>query len=147
MSGKSGQLTIRVVGSDELPTIARLNQEIFGESRVINSFDRDDLLMLLADVSGTPVGFKIGYRQSRHVFYSAKGGVLERYRRQGIADALLAQMLRHVKSGPYRKFAFDTFPNRHPGMAVMALSRGYRLTEAEFNTSYSDFRLRFEMDV
>jgi GNAT superfamily N-acetyltransferase len=147
MTGETQQAQARIVGVESLPAISALNETIFGESRIINSFDREDLLLVLADIAGEPVGFKVGYRQSRHVFYSAKGGVLESCRRRGIADALLDVMLEHVRAGGYRRFAFDTFPNRHPGMAVMALSRGYKLTEAEYNTTYADFRLRFELDL
>ena len=144
---QEGACRVLAVGNESLPVIAGLNEAIFAESRIINSFDREDMLMLVALVDGEPVGFKIGYRQSRHVYYSAKGGVLKEFRRRGIADALLAVMLEHVRERGYRRFAFDTFPNRHPGMAAMALARGYRLAEAEFNTTYSDFRLRFELDM
>ena len=103
--------------------------------------------MFLAELGGTPVGFKLGYRQNRMVFYSAKGGVLEPFRGKGIATALLDRMIEHAKIGAYRKFAFDTFPNKHPGMTVLALKRGFRVVQAEFNETYGDFRVRFELAV
>jgi GNAT superfamily N-acetyltransferase len=137
-------LVIRAVGEEAMPAISQLNLEIFRERRIINSFDRQDLVMFLAELEGHPVGFKVGYRQNRLVFYSAKGGVLESFRGHGIANALLDRMLRHAKEAGYRKFAFDTFPNMHPGMTVLALKRGFRLVQAEFNDTYGDFRLRFE---
>lgn len=143
----SKKLKIRQIGTQELPIIDQMNRQIFGEKRIINSFDRADLLMLLAEVGDTPVGFKLGYRQNRMVYYSAKGGVMPEWRMQGVAKALMDRMLDHAVEGRYRRFAFDTFPNKHPGMAVMALKRGFRITEADFNRTYEDFRIRFEISL
>lgn len=131
----------------ELDVIAEMNETIFGEERIINTFARDDLMILLATVEGRPAGFKIGYREKDLVFYSAKGGVLEEYRRNGIARRLLFEMIARVTTRGYRRFAFDTFPNRHPGMAVLALQEGFRITRADFNPTYRDYRIRFELDL
>jgi len=132
------------VGFEALDTIRRLNRTIFSEERVINTFDREGLMLLVAFAGEAPCGFKIGYRENRHTFYSAKGGVLPEYRRHGVARRLLLGMLHAVKEEGYQTFAFDTFPNRHPGMSVMALTEGFRLVRADFNTTYHDYRLRFE---
>lgn len=137
---------LRIVEVDlsYIEVIRALNEIIFEEQRVINTFEREDLLMLVAYLGEEPVGFKIGYKESRFVFYSAKGGVLAEYRRYGIARRLLEEMMRRVREKGYSRFAFDTFPNRHPGMAVLALTEGFRLTKADYNTLYKDYRLRFE---
>lgn len=137
---------LRIVAVDlaQLDVIRSLNEVIFDEERVINTFEREDLMILLAYLGDEPIGFKIGYRESRFVFYSAKGGVLPEYRRYGIARKLLDEMVRRVKEKGYVRFAFDTFPNRHPGMAVLALTEGFRLTKADYNAVYKDYRLRFE---
>ncbi|MFT5143843.1 MAG: GNAT superfamily N-acetyltransferase [Rhodothermales bacterium] len=141
---RAPETVIRSVGSESLPVIDALNREIFGEDRIINSFDREDLLMLLAESNGQPVGFKLGYRQNRLTYYSAKGGVVEAWRNRGVAAGMLDWMLDYARGQGYKRFAYDTFPNMHPGMAALGLKRGFRLTEAEFNRTYEDFRLRFE---
>ncbi len=137
-------LRIERVGFDALEMVRTLNRTIFQEERVINTFEREDLLMLVAIAGDVPCGFKIGYRENRFTFYSAKGGVLGSHRRRGVARLLMDAMLQHVQARGYTHFAFDTFPNRHPGMTVMALSQGFRLVRADFNSTYSDYRLRFE---
>ena len=137
-------LFIDEVGMEEIETIRRLNRVIFEEERVINTFERSDLLMLLATLGDEPVGFKIGYRESRTTFYSAKGGVLAPYRRRGISRRLLDRMMHLVAERGYRVFAFDTFPNMHPGMTILGLNEGFRVTRADFNPTYRDYRLRFE---
>lgn len=137
-------LHIARVGMEQLPVIRRMNGAIFDEERIINTFDRDDLLMLLATYDGDPAGFKIGYRLKYDTFYSAKGGVLPAYRRQGIARALLYAMLDYVDDQGYDRFVYDTFPNKHPGMTVLGLNEGFRVIKAGYSPQYNDYRLRFE---
>lgn len=133
-----------VAGVEE---ILPMNRQLFEEDRLINSFAREDLMIWVARSEGLAVGFKVGYRESRTVYYSAKGGVAPAFRRRGIARQLLGVMADAAREQGYRKLAFDTFPNRHPGMAVLALKEGFRLARADYNPTYRDYRLRFEMDL
>lgn len=146
-TGADTSLSINEIGRSDLEIIAEMNRLIFEEERIINSFARDDLVVLLASVDGEPAGFKIGYRESRLVFYSAKGGVMPGFRRRGIARRLLDVMIDGADARGYKRFAFDTFPNRHPGMSVLALRQGFQLTRADYNPTYRDYRLRFEIDL
>jgi GNAT superfamily N-acetyltransferase len=127
-----------------IDTIRRLNTEIFDDPSVIKTFERDDLLMLLAWVAETAVGFKVGYRLDDATFYSAKGGVHSSHRRNGIARALLYAMLAIVKGRGYERFVYDTFPNKHPGMTVLGLNEGFDVVRAGYSPQYQDYRLRFE---
>jgi ribosomal protein S18 acetylase RimI-like enzyme len=138
------ELTISRVSVDEMSVIWDMNRAIFGEERIINTFDRADLTMFLARFNGLPAGFKVGYRENRFAFYSAKGGVMPEYRRRGIARALLQHLTGYAMSAGYARLAFDTFPNLHPGMTVLALDEGFRLTRADYNSAYREYRLRFE---
>jgi GNAT superfamily N-acetyltransferase len=140
----SDRFTVVEVGMEALPLIRNLNAMIFDESRVINTFDRHDLMLLLAYHGEEPVGFKVGYRENRYTFYSAKGGVLTAYRRHGIARLLLHDMMERARARGYLRFAYDTFPNKHPGMTVLGLAEGFRVMKADYNPSYRDYRLRFE---
>lgn len=137
-------IEVRRVGMDSLETIRDLNVRIFNEQRVINSLEREDLVMLLALINGVPIGFKVGYRENRFAFYSAKGGVLEEYRGRGAARAMLYELEKVSREKGYKKLAYDTFPNIHSGMTVLGLAEGYRVVRADFNSVYKDFRLRFE---
>ncbi len=140
-------LRIDSVGMESLPIIKDLNSTIFGEERVINSLDREDLMMLIAWVGEEPAGFKVGYRENRFSFYSAKGGVLPEYRGFGIAKLLLDEMVLRAQEAGYRRLAYDTFPNMHPGMTVLGFAEGFKIVKADFNTVYRDFRLRFEKAI
>lgn len=137
-------IEISEVGMDRIDTIRRLNVDIFEDPNIIKTFERDDLLMLLARTAGTPVGFKLGYRLDANTFYSAKGGVLPAHRRKGIARALLHAMLALVEKRGYERFVYDTFPNKHPGMTILGLEMGFEVIRAGYSTQYQDYRLRFE---
>lgn len=137
-------LDITEVGMDRLDTIRRLNVAVFDDEHIINTFDREDLLMLLAQTAETAVGFKLGYRLDATTFYSAKGGVHPAYRRKGIARALLHEMLAIVRERGYERFVYDTFPNKHPGMTVLGLDEGFQVIRAGYSPQYEDYRLRFE---
>ncbi|PSQ78895.1 MAG: hypothetical protein BRD35_00190 [Bacteroidetes bacterium QH_7_62_13] len=97
--------------------------------------------------AGTPVGFKLGYRLDETTFYSAKGGVREAYRRNGIARALLYAMLDVVEARGYDRFVYDTFPNKHPGMTVMGLDEDFTVVRAGYSPRYQDYRLRFALPL
>ena len=140
-------LSVERVGLDRFAEVRALNEAVFGESRVIHRLDRDDLTLLLAHRHGRAVGFKVGYGESRATFYSAKGGVLPEARRHGVARALLAAMEAEARRLGYERFAFDTFPNKHPGMTVLGLAAGFTVTAAGYNAAYRDYRLRFEREL
>jgi ribosomal protein S18 acetylase RimI-like enzyme len=137
-------LTIAEVDMDALETIRALNRAVFDEEQILRTFEREDLLLLLATTDGTPVGFKVGYRLDTATFYSAKGGVRDAYRRNGIARALLYAMIDVARSRGYERFVYDTFPNKHPGMTVMGLDENFRVIKADYSPKYEDYRLRFE---
>ena len=137
-------LTIHEVGLGSLAAIRHMNEVIFSEQRIINSFEKDDLIILEARLNEKPVGFKIGYRENAKIFYSAKGGVLPLFRRKGIAIVLLNSMMEKVADLGYQYFAFDTFPNLHPGMTILAMEHGFTLKKADYNAIYKEYRLRFE---
>jgi GNAT superfamily N-acetyltransferase len=140
-------LTISEVGRERLDLIRDLNVEIFDDDHIINTFERDDLLMLVAWVEGAAVGFKIGYQFDVSGYYSAKGGVKADYRRQSIARALLYALMDAARSRGYERFIYDTFPNKHPGMTVMGLDEGFRVIKANYSPRYEDYRLRFERSL
>lgn len=138
-------IEITEVGLDRLDLIRRLNVAIFDDEHIINTFSRDDLLMLVAWTDGRAIGFKIGYQMDASSFYSAKGGVRSAYRRNGVARALLYAMLDIADARGYDRFVYDTFPNKHPGMTVMGLDEGFEVIQAGYSSRYQDYRLRFEL--
>jgi GNAT superfamily N-acetyltransferase len=136
-------IRIEAVGFEAIHAIRSMNRVLFGEERVINRFDRPDLIMLLACNDAEPIGFKIGYGMDGGLYYSAKGGVMAPYRRRGVATVLLDQLMDAAAARGYTRFAFDTFPNLHTGMTLLALKQGFIVTEIRYSDIYDDLRVRF----
>jgi predicted GNAT superfamily acetyltransferase len=64
-------------------------------------------LILIATVDDKPVGFKVGYcRYGRETFYSWMGGVLDQYRRKGIATKLADEQETWAKTQGFIKVVF-----------------------------------------
>ena len=143
---REATVQIARVGMERFPEIQDMNEALFGDRRVIFRTDREDLTLLIATdtVSGEAVGYKVGYGESGTAFYSAKGGVLPAFRRRGLARRLLHRLMDEAREMGYRRFAYDTFPNKHPGMTVLGLAEGFRVTAAGYNAAYRDYRIRFE---
>jgi GNAT superfamily N-acetyltransferase len=137
------QIEIRQVGFESLSILAALNRKLFNEERIINRFNRPDVIMLIAYADDQVAGFKIGYGLQGGVYYSAKGGVIEPFRRRGVARNLLQTLMKLAQVRGYQRFSFDTFPKIHVGMTILAIDAGFVLTGVDFSKSYDEYRFRF----
>jgi hypothetical protein len=130
-----------------LDEIALLNSHLFGEQRIINSLDHEHIIALLLKVDGVRAGFKIGYGINPTVFYSAKGGIMPAFRRNGYARLLTREMMKRALKLGYEFFEFDTFPNKGPEMLFMALSDGFRITETGWNNIHNDIKIHLSVSI
>ena len=85
---------IDVVGTDELPAIVDLYNQIFRPARDIDSFRRRylgryNILQMLATVKDKPVGFFLGFELKPDTYYAWFYGVLPDFRRHGVATQLM----------------------------------------------------------
>jgi GNAT superfamily N-acetyltransferase len=122
---------ITEVGPPEYPLIATLRDLIFTEAghrfstRVQDALaDRQDVLALIAHLEGNPVGFKVGYRFAPGIYYSWTGGVLNEYRRHGLARRMQDWQHAFARSRGYRSVFFNTF-NRFRNMMLFGLDTGF----------------------
>jgi len=141
MNIDSSNITIRRGSRLDLPLVYMLNREIFAEERLINSLDHDYLIILVAEVEATPIGFKIGYGLTSGVLYSAKGGVLPNWRKMGLAKKMLRTMEDLARMDGYKELRYHTFPTRWPGMLSLERSMGYDVVEAVWNPEYNDYQI------
>ncbi|MEK3731083.1 GNAT family N-acetyltransferase [Paenibacillus sp. FSL M8-0334] len=70
------------------------------------------------------VGFKLGYALSPNKFYSWLGGVDPKYRKQGVASALMNEQHRMLKDKGYKKVQTKT-KNRWRNMLILNLKHGF----------------------
>jgi len=141
MQPELSKIRIEYLTKSQLHELEVINRAIFNEERIINRTDHEFMIILRACLQDITVGFKVGYGRKKGVFYSAKGGVLSDYRRHGIAEKLMAEMMHAATFLGYTEFQYDTFPNLHPGMLILGLNKGFRVIEAKYNAQYKDFQI------
>lgn len=112
------ELGITEVGPAEYPLIEVLRETILSEfgHRSLSTLEEDlrgqqDILCLIAHLEGNPVGFKVGHRDRKDVYYSKSGGVLKDYRRLGLGTRMHEWQLQFAKSHGYERIWFNTFPH------------------------------------
>lgn len=105
------------------------------------------MVVLGAFIQDIPIGFKIGYGRKEGEFYSAKGGVLPEYRRQKLADAMMYEMIEIAREARFQVFTYDTFPNMNPGMLILGLNYGFKVTYAGYNARYNDYQITLSLDL
>lgn len=142
-----GDFVITSLPREQLHKLEALNFELFRERRIINRTDHKTLIILVARLHDIPVGFKIGYGRKNNEFYSAKGGVLPRFRRKKLASAMLDIMMRSAAEQHFKTFVYDTFPNMHKGMTLLGLQRDFEVVDAKYNARYSDYQLTLQKDL
>jgi predicted GNAT superfamily acetyltransferase len=104
-------------------------------------------LILIATVDDKPVGFKVGYcRYGHDVFYSWMGGVMDQYRRKGIATQLADKQEAWAKTHGFVKVVFKT-RNRLSKMIHFGLNRGFMIVDLIKNGEVKDYRIVMEKNL
>lgn len=95
---------------------------------------KKDLVTILCYHDNLLIGFKLGYRYNDTTFYSWIGGVMPKYRKQGIAQQLM--MLQHswVKENNYQKVRTKSM-NRFKPMMLLNLKNGFDIVNVYTNDS------------
>lgn len=89
---------------------------------------QDTFIILVAEVAGVPIGFKVGYDRFKDgkTFYSWMGGVHPSYRNMGVARLLLQKMELWCRLKGYTCLQFKTL-NKHKSMIHFAIDQGFEI--------------------
>lgn len=120
---------IVLVGPGELPLLVDLYNEIFRPPRDEATFrrriaGRQNVLMLVANVEGQPVGFSIGIELKPNTFFSWLSGVLPDCRRQGIATQLHEAEAAWAREHGYQYVRMEC-NNTHRPILMMCIKMGF----------------------
>lgn len=101
-------------------------------------------LILIAEVDGDPVGFKVGYqRDSPQAFYSWMGGVVASHRRKGVATKLADAQELWARNHGYFKVYFKT-RNKLTKMIHFGLNRGFMIVDLIKKGRIEEYRVVME---
>jgi ribosomal protein S18 acetylase RimI-like enzyme len=137
---RNGSISEVVELSSRVPEFFQPYSEKIYEERL----SENQHLILVAEVEGKAVGFKVGYQRFGHdVFYSWMGGVLNEYRRKGIATKLANEQETWAKNQGFTKVIFKT-RNRLTKMIHFGLNRGFMIVDLIKKGKVEDYRLVLE---
>lgn len=99
-------------------------------------------LILIARINGELAGYKIGYEISNQTFYSWLGGVVPKYRRQGIATKLREHQESWALESRYSEITVKSM-NRFPSMLQLLISSNYEIHGYEKRGTKGDGKILF----
>ncbi len=89
---------------DVLDEIQKVHQLVFnGDLLMEKKLQKPQFFALVATLGGQVIGFKLGYEMEPGVFYSWLGGVDPDYRKQGVAQQLMASQHAYCLEKGYKK--------------------------------------------
>lgn len=145
------EAVIDVVGTDELPLIVELYNQIFRPARDIDSFRRRflgryNVLQMIARVKDQPVGFFLGFELKPTTFFAWFYGVLPNTRRMGIASQLMDAAHSWARQHEYETFRVECH-NSHRPMLHLSIALGYDIVGIRWDADRSDNLIIFEKSL
>ena len=141
------QITIRKGSILEATTITHQIPE-FGKAYMtaeyVKRLENAPHLILIAEIGGEPVGFKVGYERERDgSFYSWMGGVIPTHRRKGVASLLAGRQEQWALLKGYDSVRFKT-RNEHQWMLLCGIKWGYKIVDFDAREAVSQHRVILE---
>ena len=136
------QVLVGIPNPDDFGDLVDLNERCFGlheSSEILETFflNQKQICFCLAfDGSSQKrkslIGFKIGYEVSSEIFESWRGGVLEGYRRMGIASELMRLQHQWCSGEQFR--VIETVANaQNHAMLILNLQHGFGIVNCVQN--------------
>ena len=139
---------IDVVGPEDLPVIVRLYNQIYRPGRDEASFrrrylGRHNILQMVAQVEGRPVGFFMGFELKPTTFFAWFYGVLPDFRRQGIATQLMEAVHDWAREHEYESVRLECH-NSARSMLHLAIALDYIVAGIRWDPDRGDNLVIFE---
>lgn len=142
---------IDIVGPNEIPLIAELYGRVFRPPRDAAFFvrrfqGRHNVLMLVASMDESPVGFFVGFELKPTVFFAWLYGVLPDQRRQGIATQLMDAVHSWAQEQGYEAIRFECH-NQHRPMLHLAIQQLYDIVGIRWDPDRTENLVLFEKSL
>lgn len=126
------------VAEDQFLALESLLPQVFGPFDIsklkTRLADKDQVLLLIALVDKTPVGFKLGYQKTKSVFYSWLGGVRPDFQGMGIGKALMKHQHTWCVEQGYEIVETKTL-NRWKSMLILNINSGFEVKGTELRSN------------
>ena len=142
---------IEKVGPGEYEMIRGMYNAIFNPQVDRSFFDRrlehhPEVLVLVAQLDGQPVGFSCGYELRPSTYYTWLCGVVPDARRMGIATQLMAAVQAWAIEHRYEMARFECY-NQHRPMLLFAIKNGYDIVGVRWDARTAGNHVIFERQL
>lgn len=142
---------IDVVGTEDLPLIVDLYNQIFRPAKTIESFRRRymgryNVLQLVARVGDKPVGFFLGFELKPDTFFAWFYGVLPDCRRSGVGSQLMEAAHSWAVQHNYETIRLECH-NQHRPLLHLAIALGYDIVGIRWDADRADNLVLFEKNL
>ena len=155
MSGmaKNKQFDFKIIedipNDEMMQALLHLYKTIFDDAKpdffIQRLHEKEHVLSLVAFHNEKPIAFKIGYKYDETTFYSWVGGVLQEYRKQGIARHLAKIQEGWAKKHGYSKLRTKSM-NHFKGMLILNLKNGFDIKQVYTNDN-GQTKIIFEKEI
>ncbi|MBL9123235.1 MAG: GNAT family N-acetyltransferase [Planctomycetaceae bacterium] len=142
---------IDIVGPNEIPLIAELYSSVFRPARDAAFFRRRfqgryNVLLLVASMDESPVGFFVGFELKPSMFFAWLYGVAPDQRRQGIASQLVEAVHSWAAEHGYEGIRFECH-NQHRPMLHLAIAQNYDIVGIRWDPDRNENLVLFEKSL
>jgi len=142
---------IDVVGTDELPLILDLYNQIFRPKKTEESFrrryqGRHNVLQLVARMGEKPVGFFLGFELKPDTFFAWFYGILPDCRRMGVGSQLMDAAHSWAAQNGYETIRLECH-NQHRPLLHLAIDLGYDIVGMRWDADRTDNLVLFEKNL
>lgn len=139
------------VGPSELGLVTDLYNQVFSPRQTIDFFrrrflGRHNVCTMVAMIEDRHVGFIIGFELTPTTFFCWLCGVMNDFRRSGIATQLIQAQHAWAQEHGYATIRFEC-NNQHRPMLHVAITEGYDLVGIRWDTASADNVVIFEKDL
>lgn len=142
---------IIIVGPSEIALVAELYNEVFAPKRDVASFERRfksrcNVLNLIAELDGRPVGFSSGFELKPNTWFNWLFGVLPQFRRLGIAAQLIEAEHAWAADKGY-EFVRMECHNQHRPLLHLAIKLGFDVVGIRWDNERHSNLVIFEKEL
>ncbi len=142
---------IQLVGPNEYDLISELYNEMVRPPQEASYFHRrldgrKNVLVMVAELDGSPVGFTCGYELRPTTYYSWLYGVLPDARRLGVASQMMDAAHAWVRQRGYEMLRFECY-NQHRPMILAAILNGSDIVGIRWDANTANNLVVFERSL
>ncbi|MGD9648569.1 MAG: GNAT family N-acetyltransferase [Pirellulales bacterium] len=142
---------IDIIGPNDIPIVAELYNSVFRPARDQAFFKRRfqgryNVLMLVASLDDSPVGFFVGFELKPTSFFAWLYGVVPDQRRQGIASQLMEAVHSWARDQGYDTIRFECH-NQHRPMLHLAIEQLYDILGIRWDPDRGENLVIFEKSL